>query len=461
MRKNYDDALSGKSSMVAPIESNTLESLLDKQLAPCNFLLEKQSKSEDDRFLDINRNIEIWSKCIYEEEIYATKQVRLNNFHVFEWFPFSPGLFYTDNAKFHRNKAFHNIARMDDDLIVFNPHGKAHMVNGGVGNIRLKPRYIEERDSYFMTACSTPVCHEGFPILVPRDSYSLIIDEIKELGVATCTIEGEMRFLPSELKSLFQTYRDVPQLYLHVEKITKMQKTSLQVLDSLKVSVAVSFEGVFDKKEGVYWTYVNFNPANREEVRVRIDWLENRYVQRDYHGKIITDFDEQMKRFEDAEFSLEKIMNGQLTQKEANDFVNKYLQGQSNSQQYFKQYFYIEELNMTKYENINLQNSIFAAENAIVSGVINVRETGQSDVADAITKLSEILKQAPQEQLALEQKAEALDLLKAITENAGKSSPSKTILKALSTGLWEIIKNVEPITSVATPLWGTISKLWS
>lgn len=460
MIKRYNDAMRRKDKMVAPVEDE-LPHLIDQQVAPSNFLLDKQFKAKKDKAIDVKENAAIWAKVIFGNEIFGTRRVRLKNFHIFEWFPFSPGLFHTTRARDYRAEAFHNVAYREDGLIVFNPYGKASMIKGGVGNVRLKPRNIEGRMSYFMTASSTNVCHEGFPVLVPQDIYSALISEIRERGVTTRTIEGEMRFLPAEMEGLFRNYRDVPQFYLNVEEVSKSQRPRSGVINNLIVSVAVSFHGIFRNKEGIYWTYVNFNPSDPEDVEESLHWLEKVYVQKDYRGKIITDFDEQVRRFPHAIFSLEKIMDGRLSKEEIDPFIDVYCGGWSNSDAFFKQYIYIKEVKMAKYENINLQNSIFAAENAIVTGIINVRNAGRKEIADAIEKLKDIITGTPEEQLPPEKKAESLELLNEITKKAAERSPNTTILKVLGLGFWGIIKNIEAITTAAKPLWDIVSKLWS
>jgi hypothetical protein len=92
----------------------------------------------------------------------------LENFLLFEWFPRSPGLFYTDYAMSPRDEAMFRVisvprspglAHIDyamteqnvrDYMYIFDPYGKTSMLKGDIGSIRLKPRVIETDKVWFM-----------------------------------------------------------------------------------------------------------------------------------------------------------------------------------------------------------------------------------------------------------------------------------------------------------------------
>lgn len=353
MRTPVDHATSKKHVLVAPIHAyHTMSVLIDSQIAPSNYLLGRQQPPQVgvERPRTFRSNSQLWNQAI-RGTLHATKRIRLANFRLFEWFPFSPGLFHTEDALWHRREAFRHISHRADDLVVFDPYGKMHMILGGIGSVRLKPRLVEGVPSYFMSASSSRSCHDGFPVLIPEAAYAKLISEVKTRGSARRTIEGELRFFPEELEALFHGYAGIPQLYLRVDTVSPSTAQPRPREQSPLVSVAVSFEGEFRAEKGLFWSYVNFNPADAAEESQRIEWLHETYVRHSYKGKVITDFDEQQKRFPDAVFSLAKIMDGDLAKRDVSAFLKRHVGEKCNLDAFFKQYVTIEEVIMgDKYE---------------------------------------------------------------------------------------------------------------
>jgi hypothetical protein len=61
----------------------------------------------------------------------------------------------------------------------------------------------------------------------------------------------------------------------------------------------------------------NFESGKQASLTEATDWLERVYVKEAYGGRILTDFDEQMRRFEVATFSLNRLLNGLVDRNEA------------------------------------------------------------------------------------------------------------------------------------------------
>lgn len=353
MKTPVDHAVSRNHVLVAPIHaSQTMPRLIDSQIAPSNYLLGLQHPSETEvvQVFTFRSNAQVWKNAI-SGKLHATKRIRLAHFRLFEWFPLSPGLYHTDEARYHRRQAFDFVSHTEDDLIVFDPYGKRHMILGGIGSVRLKPRLIEGTPCYFMSASSSRSCHDGFPLLLPESIYAQIISEVRSTGAVRRTIEGELRFFPTELETLFRGYVGVPQLYLRVDKVEPVKAKSESRDQPLLISVAVSFEGHFEDEDGIFWSYVNFNPADAEEERQRVEWLHETYVRHAYKGKVVTDFDEQQRRFPDATFSLAKVMDGALSKRTVTAFLERHVGEKCNVDPFFKQYVTIKEVIMgDKYE---------------------------------------------------------------------------------------------------------------
>ncbi len=257
----------------------------------------------------------------FREDLYDTRRVRLEAVHLFEWFPLSPGRFHTGQAAQSRRLALEHLVRGADGQTWFTPGGKASMIAGGLGAVRLRPRLVNGEPHYFMTASSNGVCHEGFPVLLPRRFYAQVKPRLLAEGAAPVTLEGEMRYLSGDLPDFFGQKRELPRLLLHVDKLTLLPRPRAEVTRYL-VTAAVAFLGQVEGRPGPYLTYASFDPSSRASLQQAVDWLENFYL-RQYQGQVITDFDEVMPRFPQAVFGLADVMTGRLAADRARAFLSE------------------------------------------------------------------------------------------------------------------------------------------
>jgi hypothetical protein len=303
---------------------------IEAQIGPANLILPPSPVPTPDGTGSRNfqTNESFWDEVL-SEGIHANTQVTLDNFFLSEWFPRSPGLFHTGLAWDARRIAESSTLPLSDEERRLyestgppNPHvydicGKVKMLSGGLGCIRLLPKATESGLLWFMSASSSMSAHEGVPIALTESLYGSYIDRLTEHGVFPCTLTGKLRFLPEPLLSLYRDYTGVRRLYLQIEEI---QPVPLDPHDlSPIVSVAVMFESpLYDNCAA----YVSFTPGIGGSIWQRLSWLEH-YVATFYNGIILTDFDEQMTRFRDAVFSLDKICNGRLSGPDVRSIVNK------------------------------------------------------------------------------------------------------------------------------------------
>ncbi len=298
---------------------NAILDIVDDQVAlaayPCPT---DHIPAQGDRRLAGLDNAELWRQ-FQAEELYDTRRVTLEHFHLFEWFPRVPGKFHTPQAAGRRYEAYQFREQTADGRTYFTPLGKALMVtDGGVGAVRLRPRLLPDLSGgaetyYFMTASSNGVCHEGFPVLVPRRFYGAIKARLLVEGAAPAVVHGEMRYIPDDVVTLFRTSREIPRLYLVVDDLTLLPQPRPDVTRYL-ITVAVSFQGRFQGRPGTYLAFASFDPAERTGLGRAVEWLEN-YAVDLYKGAILTDFDEtkpQFAHFPQASFSLAGLMQGEL-----------------------------------------------------------------------------------------------------------------------------------------------------
>lgn len=292
-------------------------------------------------------NEELWADLI-DRRTRANLTIKLSNFLLSEWFPYSPGLFHTWEARQSREHAMDFVvstprldglqgiddaeprgAYIDPDhlrheqsnyMAIFGPYGKLSMLKGGIGSIRLRSKELPGGTAWFMSASSTPVAHEGVPIAVPDHYYQAYFDRIDTQGFLECTLVGKLKWIPNELSALYESYTGVQQLYLLVEEVYPGDRSRPQDLP-FRVSVPVTFESRHEGRRAVYASYVTFYPGVRGSLEARTEWLENTYVKGMYQGRILTDFDEGMRQFEHARFSLSKVMGNMVSESAVRNYL--------------------------------------------------------------------------------------------------------------------------------------------
>jgi hypothetical protein len=111
------------------------------------------------------------------------------------------------------------------------------------------------------------------------------------------------------------------------------------------------------------------------------------------------------------------------------------------------------------FKDINQSN--IAARGSIAEGVINLKGYGQEEIAQAISKLDELIAATSEDKLTLEKKKESAELLQGITEEASKQKPNKSALKAFGNTLLSILTSVEPLAKASKTAFEVIKTLWS
>ena len=204
---HFDEALELSARNLVELNDLLLRSVLNHQLQTANYLLPPKQPEPPVLVPDrpIVSNNQFW-ELILRERLWYGMTVKLESFFLFEWFPRSPGLYYTGPARSARIEARKRVT-MKDGIVAYDPYGKASMLDGGVGAIRLRPITVLGEDFHLMTASTSSVCHEGCPVALPTHLYGQCIDEIRSRGVALRTLVGKLKFIPERILSLYADYR--------------------------------------------------------------------------------------------------------------------------------------------------------------------------------------------------------------------------------------------------------------
>jgi hypothetical protein len=376
MPNSFDHAADNVRRRLEPLTYTFGAALESHMLTPLYGLLPQGTEDGTSNLMEYHSTNALWSDNIRADKHYHGCKIKLDGFFLFEWFPRSPGLYFTENAFSAREEAKNRIIGIKSGVVTYNPYGKQSMLDGGVGNVRLAPLEIGGQTWFFMSASDNGVCHQGFPVAIPAVLYQKCIDEIRGRGAAARTLIGELKLIPKHIQEVYVGYTGVKKFYLEVDNMYVPKQLKSRTFAELDVSVAVSFKGTVDEADGIYASYVTFNPAKQGSLKGAVQWMNDEYIT-SYKGMVLTDFDEQENHFPYAEFSLQKVMKFQISE-------NSLLELQKNNNIYVhaEHLIQIQRFIKTQYE-IQGGNIGAVGDNAQASDVKQFSTTQQGDPAPA------------------------------------------------------------------------------
>jgi hypothetical protein len=300
-------------------------------------------------------NEEFWS-ALLNRPLKVTMVVQLADFWLSEWFPLRPGLFHTEQARSSREYAERHLLsgpgaepeamrRLEtalgrevladvrrhlaedvtstmDAVYVYDPYGKAQMLDGGVGCVRLKSISASDGTLYFMGVSSTPVAHEGVPVALPEAILERCMEQISRKGCVRCTLTGRLHDVPKGYEPLFGL--NIPQLYVLAEELIVVADAEPEqpFLATGAVIAETSSRAsqpthTWDLADGMFAAFVSFEPGRPRAIEEAASWLDEVYVRGVVGGRVVTDFDERVRRFQDAVFSLDRVMRRRVPLEDA------------------------------------------------------------------------------------------------------------------------------------------------
>lgn len=338
-------------SRVVPMESLRYRenSILADHLGTTDYLLAPRRSGRSAGPVSSYDTNEAFWRDVMSQEVSAGMKIRLRRFHLMDWFPRSPGLYHTQQAERARRNALGHLhpgltgspirdhaARAgkqrasDDYTIVLTPSGKQSMLDGGIGAIRLKPINTFGEPHWLVTATSNGVTHAGVPLAVPRGLYAPLLAAIQKRGAVCVTIHGDLEFIPDPFSRLFDRAVMVPRLLLKVSDIAECEPKAV----SLETSVAASFVSEYKGRPEVYASYVTFPTGVKGALEEAAAWMKTEYVEGEYGGRIITDFDQTRTIFPDARMALSKVMDRAISRGELRETV-ELMHASGSVEQYF------------------------------------------------------------------------------------------------------------------------------
>ncbi len=252
------------------------------------------------------REEEFWRDVLSGRQIYETCRVSFQSFVLLQWVPRAPGQYHTPDGREARQMARRLVAEQSARHIVFKPSGKASMIRGGIGCMRLASKPVAGEQLHFLCATSSGVAHRGLLIGVPEHLYAKIARPLEQDGGVACHILGQVCYWAPGEPLPFYTPPELRRMYVRAESITPARTELARALD---VTAAVTFHGEVEGRLGEYFTYSHFNPRDRADIEHCVRWMEDNYVKGRYGGKVLTDFDEITPHFDDVAFPVRALMD--------------------------------------------------------------------------------------------------------------------------------------------------------
>lgn len=255
----------------------------------------------------------LWADAHGSDGLYETQYLRLEDVDLLEWIPRSPGLYHTVEAKRGRAKAIAHTLAYEKDGVVLDPIGKAGMVWGGLGCVRLAMKDVGGRPTKFMCATSSGRAHGGFVVAIGGDDYARIADDIAHKGSVPCSVKGRLRVATPDNGLPVAFRRGMPRFYLAADGLKPLRRSQRQV--SLDVAPAVTFRpgtgssGDLPLGSGPYYAYAHFDPSRPGALDACVEWLEDTYVRARFDGEVLTDFGEQVGHFDSVGCPLRDVMD--------------------------------------------------------------------------------------------------------------------------------------------------------
>ncbi len=360
-------------------------------------------------------NASFWRDALSSQH-FPGAYIRLDDFHLLEWLPFSPGRYFTRSAEFERQRA---AKRISEERHEYLPEGKTSMVRGGIGAIRLAEKIVNGSTIHFLGASSSGISHQGIPVVLPSEEYRKVIPIIKERGGCKVKLVGSLQTMNKNFPSLDFDAR-IPRYCLFAEEVTVKEAS---IHNELLTTVAIMFTTngeaarCYDYRNKS-WTFCSFHPSShrRDERTYAVEWLLN-YARRYSHDypTILTDFNEHYGFPCKVEFPISDIIYGTVDWKTLS--VYKQRCGVTCIETY------IEEFNHMEGDQITVTGSGNTLVNrSIVQNAFNkVKADYDEETANALKRVEEEINKSGNKAAA--------ENFESFNEELSKPEPRKSLLK--------------------------------
>lgn len=226
-----------------------------------------------------------------------------------EWLPLSPGRYFTPHARRARHSA-----RYDEILCEYTLGGKASMLEGGLGTLRVASKALIANAFVLVGATSERDAAAGIPVRLPLDLYEEIKLAMRQDGVVAAKLSGSLVAV-DRAELAFRTDHRVPNIIFDATRM-EVERSHHMTRQPTMASVAIAFaeEQIIDRLShqrgeeqlwrpgnGVRYSFASFDVSRGSEgIASACDWLEayiGRHSERADRQMIVSDFDDSTQWF--------------------------------------------------------------------------------------------------------------------------------------------------------------------
>lgn len=297
---------------------------------------------------------------------------------------------FFNESRFHLG---HGPSRITDDprnpiSVIYDPYGKSKMIEGGIGCVRLKDVSLPDGRTWFMGATSSDAVHEGIPISLTDEQHRRYIEDIAR-GRFVRDLTARVRLMPAAFEGMYEEATHLPQVYLEIEQIDVPPRSRPFEPKGYWVSAAVGFRSE-EHRDSLLATYTTFRNGDERSLKDSVEWLNDVYVRKAFGGTVVTDFDQQSRRFAGAVFSLDSLLRKSVDLARARRVVS----GLSDGDAVRDLVQFLKSASEVKVEtNVTNNNTVTIRGNAKMRDV-NINQGGTVMVDSKIEKLSTELDEA-------------------------------------------------------------------
>lgn len=276
------------------------------------------------------------------------KPVELGDFYITQWFPWMPGMYWTDYGRRLRETALGHILpdeleyrvqglnsqnqadwRMTDMRNpLLSPEGKTLSVLSGIGGVRLNELGLSNGESVQILGATTagpdgydrnPNVSGGIPLVVNKNAYESIRNKLSSEGVVTATIQGFFTDMSESIADVWLRNANVriPSFCIYVGS-SRMIKDIEKGPDVLTAGWSI-FEQENSKDYSM--AFCQFNVTDEKGRKEAGQFLED-YIVRRYNGAPLTNYDEKEQMLP-ARYDISKIKQGDFNMRAMHELILK------------------------------------------------------------------------------------------------------------------------------------------
>jgi hypothetical protein len=249
-------------------------------------------------------------------KIFDGDVVIFKNFQLTQWVPRIPGLYWTSYGHMLRRITEREFKHSPALGLHYNPNCKGQMIHGGLGSVRLN-----KTDGLSLYGATTSGnINASIPIVISSNISNSLQRFTKNNPNIEVDLKGTIKRIPFTYEHL--RHEHIPKLCLYVNSILNVQKYKSDFsLEATAWTIYSNPKATGEKKFG--YTYASFNPIDESSIIKATDWIQN-YISEYTKGKglAITDYDEQISRFNTAVLPLKDVMQGNIDYEAINGIFN-------------------------------------------------------------------------------------------------------------------------------------------